>query len=157
MGSKLICHYCKKKFDKNDLVYVTKTRRSCRSCIDGREKEARDYKNLIDYICKGFGQSAPTGKQLKNIAEFKKLGYTYENIQWTIYFITNVIGKRMLNSNLGLVPYYYVQAVEHKELIEQSKKLNKDIKPVKLVTVTRNHKAKDTRRKSSRLVDIEDL
>lgn len=156
MESKLlICHYCKNKFPSEELIQITKTRRSCKGCIQAKD----DYKQLIDYICKGFGQTAPTGKQLKDIKRFKELGYSYKEIQWTIYYIFCIANKKLEDNNIGLVPYYYEKAKEHFLTLEKVKENSKDIEIQKEITIIRkprNEKPK-TKLNKTRYVNIEEL
>lgn len=183
-GKLLVCHYCKNKFPSEELIQTTKTRRSCSGCIEEREKkkvkanevkiekakekeqekdaERDDYRELIDYICKGFGQTAPIGKQLNDIRRFnKELGYTYKEIQWTLYYIFCVLKKRAVNNSLGLVPYYHKEAKDHFLTLERVRESSKDIEIQKEITIIRNSKGHNPKSKArldkTRYVNIEEI
>lgn len=110
---KVMCSKCKEKFLKRDLVYITKTKKVCKDCNKSLENEKNSYKELIKYICNGFNQEAPTGRQLKTIAKLKGLGYSYDTIQWIIYYVVAIEKKKLKDNNLDFIPYFYDKAKLH--------------------------------------------
>lgn len=119
---KVMCHGCKEKFDKEELIQVNKSKRLCLVCHDRTTKEAEDYKTLIKFICDGFGIKAPLGHQLKSIKDFKELGYSYQEIMYVLYYIFNIEGIKPQGTSLGLVPYYYEKAKEHYTMTQNARR-----------------------------------
>jgi len=156
MGEKLlICHYCNVKFPSSELIQVNKTKRSCKACYQSKE----DYKELIDYICKGFGQKAPTGKQMKDIKKFKELGLTYKEIQWTLYYIFCVANKKIEDNNIGLVPYFHKEAMEHFTIIQKVKENSKDIELQEEITIVKKscNSNRNVKKERTRYVNIKEI
>lgn len=163
---KLTCYYCKGKFPREDLIQMTTKKRSCKPCYDkAKAKKVKNdikqiddisYPELIDYICKGFGISKPTGKQLNDIKKFKSLGYSHRDIQWTIYYIESVVGRR-LNCDLGLIPYYYAQAIRHFEIVKKNEQFIDDMQDVKEVIIKRPNKDIKPRVDKTRFIDIDNI
>lgn len=155
-GKKIICHSCKEKFYKDELIQVTKSKRLCKECNEKVQREAEEYKALIDYICTGFRIKAPTGQQLKSIKEFKELGYSYSEIQYTIYYIYSVLRRKPEGTSLGLVPFYYERAKEHYMLVQNAKRTARKISTEE-VTVERKVDIFKPNVKNTRLINIEEL
>lgn len=155
MGERLlICHTCKEKFPANELIQTSKTRRSCKACYQIRQ----DYTELIDYICKGFGQKAPTGKQLRDIKKFKEMGITYKEIQWTLYYIFCIANKKVEDNNIGLVPYFHKEAMEHFNVIQRVKESANNIELQEEITIVRTPCEKRAAKKDrTRYVNIEEI
>lgn len=154
--SLLICHGCRKKFPREELIQRTKSERLCKCCMDNRTKESEDYKALIKYICDGFRINAPTGQQLKSIKKFKELGYSYREIQYTIYYIYCVEKKNVSGTGIGLVPFYYEKAMKHRELISNAKRTARKIVMEEVVVFTTQHNKKP-KLEQTRLIDIDKL
>ena len=164
--NKLTCYYCKGKFPREELIIINSKRKSCKSCYDNLDKENKkseedpvediSYKELIEYICNGFGLKAPTGKQLKEIKRFKSLGYSHRDIQWTIYYIEAVVGRR-LNGELGLVSYYYEQAMNHFEIIRRNEQFVNDADVFKEIVIKACRKDNVPRIDKTRLIDIDSI
>lgn len=156
---KVLCNSCRKKFLKKDLIQVSSSKRVCGSC----KQNSDDYKDLIDYVCKGFGQKAPTGKQLKEISKFKELGISYKEIKLTIYFIACVEKKPMENGSLFLVPSFHTKAMAHFKALENTKKSLSGISKGddKEITIVRNksflRKLEKERVDKTRYIDISNL
>lgn len=157
MSKRLVqCNTCKNKFDKEELIQVNKSTRICAECDAKKKKDALEYKELIKYMCDGFRLDRPTGQQLKSIKKFKELGYSYADIQYTLYYIFFVERKQVYNYSIELVPYYYLKAMEHKRLINNAKRTAKKLATEEVVIVTGKSTQKPNL-KNTRLVDIENL
>lgn len=152
----MLCHSCREKFPKSELIQVTKSKRVCKSCQERATTEANDYKELIEYICTGFGIKAPTGQQLKSIKQFKELGYSYKEIQYTIYYIYSVINKKVEGTSLGLVPYYYEKAKEHYELVQNAKRSAAKLQMNEIV-IERKIDSYQPNVKNTRIINIEEI
>lgn len=152
----MLCHSCREKFPKSELIQITKSKRVCKSCQEKATTEANDYRELIEYICTGFGIKAPTGQQLKSIKQFKELGYSYKEIQYTIYYIYSVINKKVEGTGLGLVPYYYEEAKKHFSQIENARRSATKITTQEIV-IERKVDTFNPNIKNTRLINIEEL
>lgn len=155
-GRKVICHICKEKFYKDELITVGSNKRICDKCNSTVQEEINQRKELIDFICKGFNIPAPTGQQLKSIKEFKELGYSYFEIHYTLYYIYCVMKKKPEGTSLGLVPYYYEKAKEHYRLVQNAKRTAKNISYEEVI-IERNINNYKPNIKNTRLIDIESL
>jgi hypothetical protein len=156
MSKKVLCHNCREKFPKEELIQVTKSRRLCVKCDKKVTKEAEEYKNLIDCICSGFNIKAPTGQQLKSIKQFKELGYSYYEIQYTLYYIYGILRKKPEGTSLGLVPFYYEKAKEHYRLVENAKNSAKSM-VIEERNVERIVKEYKINIHKTRLINIEEI
>lgn len=153
----LTCSYCKNKFLETELVVVTKTRKACKNCLETKVRENADYKELIAYICRGFRQTAPTGKQLKDIKTFKEMGISYKEIQWTLYYIYGILNKKIEDKSLGLVPYYHKEAMEHFRTVERVKESVKNAEPQEEITIVRTPCNRKPRIDKTRYVNIAEI
>lgn len=157
MSKRLVqCNTCKNKFDKEELIQVNKSTRICAECDAKKKKDALEYKELIKYICDGFRLDRPTGQQLKSIKKFKELGYSYADIQYTLYYIFFIERKQVYNYSIELVPYYYLKAMEHKRLIANAKRTARSL-ATKEVIINTNNNIRKPKLNNTRLVDIETL
>lgn len=151
-GRKVICHYCKEQFYKDELIQINSSKRACSKCNETIVKDGQDYKNLVDYICTGFNIKAPTGQQLKDIKKFKDMGYSYIEMQMTLYYIYVVLKKQPSGTSIGLIPFYKEQAMEHFRLIENAKRSAVNISHEEVVIERKStHKPN---LKNTRIIDI---
>lgn len=155
-GRKVICHICREKFYKDELIQVNSSKRVCKKCNDTVQVEINQRRELINFICKGFGITAPTGQQLKSIKEFRELGYTYFEIHYTLYYIYCVLKKKVEGTSLGLVPFYYEKAKEHHRLVENARRSAKKVS-VEEVTIERKLDVFKPNIRNTRLINIEEI
>lgn len=82
--------------------------------------EVEEYKTLVNAICEVFHIDAPTAIIANQIKNFKtKNKYTYLGMLYTLYYITDVLHKKLaLSYGISLVAYYYEEA-EHYYLKQQ--------------------------------------
>lgn len=146
------CFHCKNKFYKDQLIELTKSKRVCSTCDELIKKDAISYKELIKYICDGFGLQAPTGRQLKTISNLKKLGYTYDSIQWIIHYVVNIEKKQLKDTNLDFVPYYAEKAKLHFSQLNNAK--NSSMEQIGDTKVIENYYSQKANLGKTRLVDI---
>ena len=156
-GNKIQCSICKESFYKDELIQAGITKRVCQKCNDTEQAEINQRRELIDFICKGFGLAKPTGQQLKEIKEFKEQGYSYFEIHYTLYYIYCVL-KKVPNEKkaLGLVPFYYEKAKEHHKLVENAKRTAKNIE-VEEVVIERKADVFKPNIRNTRLINIEEI
>ncbi|GAA0071709.1 hypothetical protein UT300003_32340 [Clostridium sardiniense] len=151
----LICHYCKEYFDRDSLIQINKSKRACSKCNETLVRESREYKELIEYLCTGLNLKAPTGYMLKTIAQKKELGYSYKDMQWTVYYMACIRKMKLTDSCINLVPSFYQNMCEYKKLIDNARKLKVDfMQSRKIVEHTDTKKPK---RINTRLIDISEI
>ena len=155
-GRKIMCHICKEKFYKDELIQVSKSKRVCKKCNDTEQAEINQRRELIDFICKGFRIPAPTGQQLKSIKEFRELGYSYFEIHYTLYYIYCVLKRKPEGTSLGLVPFYYEKAKEHHRLVENAKRTAQKAE-IEEITIERKADVFKPNIKNTRLINIEEI
>ena len=149
------CDCCKNKFLREELIQVTKSKKICVSCNETKQREAEDYKELIKFICDGFRISKPTGQQLKKIKEFKELGYTYKDIQYTLYYIYCIEKRKVNGTDIGLVPFYYEKAMQHYKLLENAYRTAIELSLKEIVIITKD--SKKPRLDRTRYINIDEL
>lgn len=155
-GNKVQCSICKEKFYKEELIQVGVTKKVCQHCNETVQAEIEQRKELIDFVCKGFGLKMPTGQQLKSIENFREQGYTYFEIHYTLYYIYCVLKKKPEGTSLGLVPFYYEKAKEHHRLVENAKRTAKNVE-VEEITIERKADVFKPNIKNTRLINIEEI
>ncbi len=105
------CFKCKKDIPKAEAIKKT-NKYYCECC----NKEAEDYKELIDYICNDLYKiKAPTGLMIKQIKDFKeKYNFSNSGIMFTLKYYYEILENKILeDAGLGIVPYYYEKAKNH--------------------------------------------
>jgi hypothetical protein len=98
--------------DKENTVENQK-RYYCPSCCDDKVKAAKQYRDLIEYICKLYDIDAPTMVMVKQIKDFKdNHGYSHIGMQSTLeYFYEIQEGNSVDDSmGVGIIPYVYDEA-----------------------------------------------
>lgn len=133
---KLTCKKCRRKFEENNMINGI-----CKGC----KKDSEEYKELIRYLCNGFKIDKPTGKMLKEIKNYKELGYSYLEIQMVVYYIVVIKKKPLRNYSLGLVGYYVMEAKEYYRKVNNLKngiknyEINKNYVEKKVNTKKKNN------------------
>lgn len=155
-GNKVVCDICKEKFYKSELIQVSLSKKVCQHCNETVQAEIEQRKELIDFLCKGFGLKMPTGQQLRSIENFREQGYTYFEIHYTLYYIYCVLKKKPEGTSIGLVPFYYEKAKEHHRLVENAKRTAKNIE-IEEITIERKVDVFKPNIKNTRLINIEEI
>lgn len=155
-GNKIGCDICKEKFYKSELIQVSSSKKVCQHCNETEQMEINQRRELIDFVCKGFGIPAPTGQQLKSIKEFREQGYSYFEIHYTLYYIYCVLKRKPEGTSLGLVPFYYEKAKEHYKLVENAKRTAKNL-VVEEVTIERKSDVFKPNIRNTRLINMEEI
>lgn len=155
------CSTCKNLFDKSELIQspTNKSKRFCKKCYETSISNAEQYKSLIEAICQGFGLKAPTGQQQKEIKKFKEQGLSYAEMQYTLYYIYEILGKKVVGTSLGLIPYYHKEALEHeKRVIMARESLRDAVKHQQDIVIVRNLELTTKANKDkTRLIDIQKI
>ena len=134
---------------------VEKTRYGkCKACVI----EAEDYKELYAYLKKGFGVSLLSGKILKQIKSFKAKGFTYREIMYCVYYMTNIKGKTLQKDSIALIDYYRSEAMEHHRITEIAKQNTEVIEiPTTVRVIRRKLNRGTTFNDTKKLVDMESI
>lgn len=151
----LKCHYCNEYFDRDTLIQVTKSKRACTKCNETMVRETREYKELIDYLCKGLNLKAPTGRMLKAIAQKKEMGYSYKDMEWTVYYMACIRKMTLTDTCINLVPSFFIEMCEYKKLLDNAKKIKVEF--MKSTKTVRHNDTKKPNLKHTRLIDIESI
>ena len=151
----LICHYCKELFDRETLIQVTKTKRACSKCNDTIVREKNEYKELIDYLCKGLNIKAPSGFMLKSIEKVKALGYSYKDIQWTVYYMACIRKMFLKDGCVNLVPSFYQEMCEYRRIYINA--MNNKVEECKETIVVKHTETRAPKIENTRLINIEEI
>lgn len=153
---KLTCTGCKQKFDKEELTYINTKKKLCKNCLVHSRRDSQEYRELIEFLCIGFNIKAPTGKLLSQIKEFKDLGYSYRDIHLTVYYIYVIEKRRVEETSIGLMPFYYEKAMKHFEMIENARRTaDGHVAEVKVIEVP--IKRNKPCLKNTRLINISEI
>lgn len=99
--------------------YRRNSKTYCKECFEKAERNAEEYKDLVEFICENYGSGEPlekpTGLMLKQIKEYKnEYGYTYGGMAYTLWYCKEVLGKSLVEKyGIGIVKYYYEEAGEY--------------------------------------------
>lgn len=151
----LICHYCKNYFDRETMIQVTKSKRACVKCNENMVRDKKEYKELVEYLCIGLNLKAPTGFMLKSIKKIKELGYSYKDIQWTIYYMASVRRMRLTDGCVNLVPNYFTNMIEYRKILDNAR--NSKIEKVHESIVVKYTHIRKAKINNTRLIDIEKI
>lgn len=108
-----ICKGCGKKL-LPDEKYKFSNKIYCIDCYNFLKKEDNARRDLIEYICDIFDTDAPNTLSLKQIKDMREqYGYTYGGIQYTLWYIAEVLNMDMDKKyGIAMVKYKYEEARE---------------------------------------------
>ena len=117
--------------NKQSIAIHHGSRRYCKSCFDEmmkkkelkkqtqslkkqeQEQNAREYKELIAYVCELFDISQPTGMILSQIKNYRETyQYRYGGMTLTLKYHYEVLGNPLKAEGVGIIPYAYDKAKE---------------------------------------------
>ena len=131
------CIYCKIEFDRDKIPYtqISERRYAHKECADKnfipKERDEKDYEDLVNYIEKLFGIGYVSAKVAKQIRDYRlQYGYSYSGILGTLVYWYEVKQAPLdkANGGIGIVPYIYDQAKEYYTKINTANTINADIK-----------------------------
>lgn len=118
--------------------------------------DKKDYKELIDYICKIYEMSRPSGQMLKQIKSFKdEYEYTYKGMEVALRFFYDIENNAVKDdTGVGIIPYIYERAKNY-----YMRKLEIENTEIDTEVEVRHFKPrkKDYRRFGRQDIDINDL
>ena len=161
MARPVKCPHCNQSFDRDKVSFKQHNKRYYHeACYNIMIYGAKQYKNLIDFICHIRGWKAPTGFVIKQIKEFKDtMGYTDAGIQVAVYYHYRVLGNPIPTDDkigIGFVRYVYDEAQKYVKDLSATNQHNND---AKIDTTPRSVKVKRTNSsyKKRKIVDLEEL
>lgn len=143
MARPVKCPYCDTNFDRDIEPFEKHNNRYYhKECFKKHDKDAYEYKQLIEYICQIKNIKQPTGfivRQIKTMKEEKK--YTNNSIFMTLYYMVEILGEQFssdLKIGIGAVEYRHDEAQIYFRNLLQTNKHNATIdlkeihKPIKV-------------------------
>ena len=118
MASKKKCPICGLSGDESDMVQVGRRWYHVGECEAEKrkqEKEADDYKTLVQYLCNLCNVKEPNAVWLSTIKRYREdSNYTSIGIMLTVKHYYEYLHHPIKNETnlLGIVPYYYQEAKE---------------------------------------------
>lgn len=119
------------------------------------EEEYEDKKNYYLYLKQLIGEEI-SGKDYALTKKYMNLyNLTYKQMRDTLIYLNEILEKDLSNGGIGLIPYYYTEALRYYDDLERIKSNNQDINidgmyQEKIVYI--NHK-----RKRNKLLDVESI
>lgn len=113
------CRLCKEKLAKDKAKLVGKNSYYHPECLEIKQKEeeekkreANEYKELIEYICKLYGLDAPTGMILKQIKDMREeYGYKLSGMKLALQYFYEIENNDIIeDGGIGIIPYVYEKA-----------------------------------------------
>ncbi len=114
MAKGLICHKCKDYFPKEELIQVTKTRRMCNACYSKFAEEEKYHKMLMDLLF-SMRNGKVSSFDTKQVKDLKAMGYTSQEIGYTLTFMLNYKNEVVDNFIVSRVAWYYEEAKKFAE------------------------------------------
>jgi len=148
------CKGCSKKLQPEEKHnHGSKT--YCVDCVKKVEREATEYKQLIEFICTNYELERPTGLILKQIKEYKTdFGYTHAAMTYTLWYCKEVLSKEFIEKfGVALIKHYYDEA---KDYYLQQEKMKESISRISQ-TELKTKVIKMTNKKSSSMNDNSSL
>lgn len=123
------CPHCEEHLDKEEAIRHKK-QFFHQACLEKKEQQTQDRKELIEYICELYGLEAPTGMILRQIKDFQEqLNYTAKGITLTLQYFHETLDNSVREGDgIGIVPYMYEEAKRHYINIMNIKKSVENLK-----------------------------
>lgn len=92
------------------------------------EEEYKEKKGYYDYLRQFFeNEQIPSQVYAITDNQIKKYGFTFKNMHRTLVYIHEILGKELNNDVVGIIPYFYTEAIKYYESIAEIEERNKDI------------------------------
>lgn len=113
---KVKCPHCDEWFPREDGIQHTNRRYYHKDCYKIATKDSREYKELIETICRIWGIDAPTMqmvRQLKLYRDDPEAPCTNKGMQLTLEYYYDLLGNKPDEEHgVGIIPLYYDKAKE---------------------------------------------
>lgn len=121
MTREVKCQYCGEYDSKDNMTYIEtgKTKKQKKyyheECLEVKERNTEEYKNLIEYICELFNIESPNGMIVKQVKEYHTdYKYRYYAIQLALqYFFVEKDNPIPDHKTIGIVPYVMDEAKKY--------------------------------------------
>ena len=152
------CKGCGKKLQPEEK-YTHASKTYCKKCYEKIERESTEYKQLIEFICNNYELDKPTGYILKQIKEFKtEYEYSYAAMTYTLWYCKEVLNKSFVKKyGVALIRYYYDEAKNYYSQQEKLKEQINKLSDVKVKTKIVKRTSMNSNKKSTSLIDLDDL
>ena len=124
------CPICGQQFDRDIEEFIKVGRRYYHTkCYEEHEKEQEKKKSSIDtikkdlktseeqnrreligYVMELYNLSNINGLILKQIKEYKELGYSYIGMKSTLYYFHEILKNPVVATGIGIIPFVYDEA-----------------------------------------------
>jgi len=152
------CKGCGRKLQPEEkCTHNSKT--YCAYCLKDIEREAEEYKNLIEFICTNYGLDRPTGFMLKQIKEMKtEFHYSYAAMTYTLWYCKEILNKGFIEKyGVALIKHYYDEAKSYYSHQEKLKRQMENIADCDIKTKVVKGNNSIAIKKSKSLIDLGDL
>lgn len=117
-GSTVVCHFCKKAFDKSIVPFVelSATRFAHQTCaLREATRERTDEEKLYDYVMDLFHMDYVPPLVRKQVNEFmEEYKYTYSGIHKALVYFHKIQGNPIqLEKGIAIVPFIYQDAYNY--------------------------------------------
>lgn len=151
------CPKCEQKLQKCDSV-LHKKRYYHKECYEEYNKDAQDYKDLIETICRVFNLKAPSPQITMQLKKYREdFNFTNKGMELTLRYYYDVLdNKAELKYGIYIIPREYGNATEnykHRMKIAQGV-TDEDIHKVNKRVVKVSPKSK---RREIKQIDIESI
>lgn len=157
MAAMVKCLECNERFDRDKIESVKVGGRylhkECeKSFLEKKKKEEEKQKKvakkkktenderieLMEYVMKLQGVDKPHGMLLKQMKEYREMGYTYRGMLSTLKYFHETLNNPVVGDGIGIVPFVYEQAIEYwtKRVRNERDYLNMKEKGIAPVTIT---------------------
>lgn len=152
------CRGCGKKLQPEEK-YTHASKTYCQKCYEKIKRESTEYKQLIEFICDNYELDKPTGYILKQIKEFKtEYEYSYAAMTYTLWYCKEVLNKSFVKKyGVALIRYYYDEAKNYYSQQEKLKEQINKLSDVKVKTKIVKKTSMNSNKKSTSLIDLDDL
>lgn len=121
MAREVKCQYCGEYETQENMVFIEvgKTKKQKKyyhkECLETKERNTEEYKNLIEYICELFDMEAPNGMIVKQIKEYHTdYKYRYYAIQLALQYFFVIKENNIPDyKTIGIVPFIMEEAKEY--------------------------------------------
>lgn len=97
------------------------------------EEEYKEKKAYYDYIREILKEETIPSK-IYAISEnlYNKYNFSYEGMHYTLVYIREILGKELTGDIVGIIKYYYTDALQFKKKVQETEQKNQGVNVKKL-------------------------
>ena len=114
----------KKEEDKNKKSKKAKTKAELKDAMS--EEEYQEKTLYLNYLKKLLQEDLPAKVYAITNDYIKRYDFTYKGMYDTLVYLNEILEKELTGDIVGLIPYYYTEAIGYYEKIKQVEEINKD-------------------------------